>query len=197
MAGPCIVLSELFGPFMFTAPNFRERTAVKKIHGWVLGALAVLALGGTYYSSAYWGVNSLERAAKRNDLAAIVEKVDLPAVKENLKRNAGPGKSKDLLKIVGTSVATVVTGPLIDAAITPENVAKIIREMLDPPPAKKGEQPTIRPDAQMHYESLNRFVVDLVETDKEGKQKTTGIIFNRQGLFGWKLTSIEIKGETK
>jgi len=155
--------------------------------------LVLLAAGGVYYSSAYWAVNSLERAAKRNDLKAIAQKVDLEAVKENLKKNAGPGKSKDFLEIVGATLATVVTGPVIDSAITPENVAKLIRAMLEPPPAKKGEPEPLRPDAQMHYESLDRFVVDLVETDKEGRTKTTGIIFRRQGLFGWKLTSVEMR----
>ena len=156
-----------------------------------------MAVGGAYYASAYWAVHSLENAAKRNDLAAIVEKVDLAAVKEKLKRDAGPGKSRDLLEIVGATMATVVTGPLIDAAITPQNVAKIIRDMLDPPPAKKGEQPLPRPLALMHYEALNRFVVDLVQTDKDGRKKTTGIIFSRQGLFGWVLTSIENRGQTQ
>jgi hypothetical protein len=169
---------------------------MKKIHGWVLVALLLLAAGGTYYSSAYWAVNRLESAAKRNDLAAIAEKVDIASVKENLKRNAGPGKSRDFLEIVGATMATVVTGPVIDAAITPENVAKIIREMLKPPVVKEGEPTPLRPDAQMHYESLDRFVVDLVETDKEGRTKTTGIIFRRQGLFSWKLTSIEMRGQT-
>jgi len=168
---------------------------VKRIQGWVLGAIVALAAGG-YYASAYWAVDSLERAAKRNDLPAIVEKVDLAAVKDSLKKNAGPGKSRDLLEIVGAGLATVVTGPLIDSAINPSNVAKIIREMLDPPPAKKGESPSPRPAAHMHYESLNRFVVDLVQKDRTGRQNTTGILFNRQGLFGWRLTSIENKGQT-
>ena len=35
-----------------------------------------------------------------------------------------------------------------------------------------------------------------LETDKAGKHKTTGIIFHRQGLFGWRLNSIEMKGQT-
>ena len=163
----------------------------------MLAALVALSAAATYYSSAYWSVHSLESAARRNDLKAVVDKVDLAAVKDSLKKNAGPGKSTDLLEIVGASMATVVTGPLIDSAITPSNVAKIIRDMLDPPPAKKGEPSLPRPAAHMHYESLNRFVVDLVQQDQVGRQKTTGIIFNRKGLFGWKLTSIEDKGQTK
>ena len=171
---------------------------MKKIYWWGLGALAVLAAAGfVYYASAYWAVHSLEGAAKRNDLAAIVEKVYLPAVKDNLKKNAGPGKSRDFLEIVGATMATVVTGPAIDSAINPANVAKIIRDLLDPPPAKKGEPASPRPAAHMHYEALDRFVVDLVETDKAGKHKTTGIIFHRQGLFGWKLNAIEVKGQTQ
>ncbi len=166
---------------------------MKKLHGWVPVTLVLLGVLAAYYSSAYWGVHSLENAAKRNDLAAISEKVDLAAVKDTLKKNAGPGKSKDLLEIVGATLGTVVTGPLIDSAITPANVAKLIRDLLDPPPPKPGEKPRPRALAKMHYESLDRFVVDLVETDPAGKKKTTGIIFGRQGLFGWKLTSIELK----
>jgi hypothetical protein len=170
---------------------------VKRIYPWVLGALAVLAAGGSYYGSAYWAVRSLECAAKRNDLAAIAEKMDLEAVKEDLKKNAGPGNSQDFLEIVGATAATVVTGPVIDDAINPKNVARIIREMLDPPPAKKGEPPVRRPAALMHYENLDRFVVDLVETDKAGRKKTTGIIFGRQGLFNWRVTSIGNKRQTR
>ena len=171
---------------------------MKRIYWWALGALAVLAAGGwSYYASAYWAVHSLEGAAKRNDLVAIAEKVDFGAVKENLKRNAGPGKSQDFLEIVGATMATVVTGPVIDAAITPKNLARSIREILDPPCAQKGEPPVCRPAALMQYENLDRFVVDLVETDKAGRKKTTGIIFSRQGLFGWRLTSIEDKGQTQ
>src|SRR5665213_2100852 len=116
-------------------------SAVKRIYWWALGALAVLSAGWSYYASAYWAVHSLEGAAKRNDLVAIAEKVVFGAVKENLKRNAGPGKSQDFLEIVGATMATVVTGPVIDAAITPKNLARSIREILDPPPAQKGEAP--------------------------------------------------------
>gem|GEM_PF-2608037 len=170
---------------------------MKRIYWWALGALAVLSAGWSYYASAYWAVHSLEGAAKRNDLVAIAEKVDFGAVKENLKRNAGPGKSQDFLEIVGATMATVVTGPVIDAAITPKNLARIIREMLNPSPAKKGEPLVCRPAALMQYENLDCFVVDLVETDKTGRKKTTGVIFSRQGLFGWRLTSIENKGQAQ
>lgn len=173
-----------------------SRVGSAAYYGWALGAFAVLAMAGVYWASAYWAVHSLENAAKRNDLAAINEKVDLAAVKQTLKWNAGPGKSQDLLEIVGATMATVVTGPVIDAAINPSNVAKIIRDLLNPPPAPKDQPPVIRPAAHMHYEALDRFVVDLVQRDRSGRTKTTGIIFTRQGLFGWKLTSLEVGNKT-
>jgi hypothetical protein len=174
----------------------RSRGGLAPYYWWALGGFGVLAAAGAYYSSAYWAVHSLENAAERNDLAAISEKVDLEAVKDQLKKNAGPGKSQDFLEIVGATMATLVTGPIIDGAINPENVARLIRDLLNPPPAPKGQPPVIRPAAHMHYESLDRFVVDLVQTDKDGKHKTTGIIFTRQGLFGWRLTSLEVGAKT-
>ena len=77
-----------------------------------------------------------------------------------------------------------------DASINPENVAKLIRDMLDPLPPPRGAEPAPRPDARMHYESKDLFVVNLVLKDKRGNEKTTGIIFQRRGLFIWYLTSV-------
>lgn len=172
-----------------------------KITLMLVGFLAVV---GYYLASPYLAVASLRKAAKAGNAEAMRENVDFPSVRESLKDQLNDIASKKLLKKsnnpwekLGMTFAAALIGPMVDAYVTPENLARAINgEKVELKPGKTSESSLVseapQPVTHMQYETKNRFVVDLTETEKNGSQKTTGFVFSREGFFGWKLSSLRL-----
>lgn len=172
---------------------------------WIILALLVVgAAGAAYYLSPYWALNELRKAAEEGNAEALNEQVDFPAVRQNLKDSFNAQMTKEMGNKpddgwgqAGAAIAMAFSGPIIDAFVTPQNVAAVIRgEEIGAPgekkkkkPAKPAEPPELKP----HYETKDRFVVDLHEKGKE--EEKVGLVFRREGLFKWKLYSIRFPEE--
>ncbi|HEY4583596.1 MAG TPA: DUF2939 domain-containing protein [Lysobacter sp.] len=171
----------------------------------VLGLVALLAVGYVA-ASPYLAVRAMRDAAMAGDAAGVAAHVDFPAVKESLKANlaasmmksAGHDGDENPMAGAGAMFAMALVGPMIDAMVSPDGLAALMKHGALPKPAMFGPEdappaePTAqaRPDARMRYRDLNTFVVTL--GDDAGSDAPVGLVFRRHGLTGWKLTSLDL-----
>ena len=164
---------------------------MKKLLALIL--LAALAVGGWYLASPWWAMRSLEETARAGDGAAIVEKVDMDALRasaaeevtEAIRRQRGGG---GLLEIFGDDVAERVAGEVMDRAMTPEGMGAVVAggalatQFL---PARLRDQELewdVERDGLDHFRGVGTF-----------EDGTPGpvLIFERRGI-DWVLTGFEL-----
>jgi len=83
--------------------------------------------------------------------------------------------------------------PVIDALVTPESLAMIMKGDKPQFGMSKKESPKPAPDTEtsMSYESLNSFAVTIKK--KNDTQEPVVLVFNRDGIFAsWKLSAIRL-----
>lgn len=120
------------------------------------------------------------------------------------------------LATIGAMIGVTLIGPLVDSYATPDGVAALLNGM--PPRGDPGERPPATPDANSQpaaadapaspvaadtagatrpparettagYRGINEFVV----TYRRGEANANySAIFEREGLFTWKLTAINL-----
>ena len=103
---------------------------------------------------------------------------------------------------IGAAFGAMMVGPLVDALVTPEAVIGLmqgkdlgavtggpgadIKATASPSQEEQNDVST-----SMRYEGLNRFVVAMEDKDK----KAASLVFQRHGLFSWKLSGVRLQGE--
>ena len=176
---------------------------MKRTTGIILGLIAVLAIGYAA-ASPYLAVRAMRDAAMAGDAAGVAEHVNFPAVKDSLKANlaasvmkkAGTSGDGNAMAEAGAMFAMAFMGPMIDAMVSPEGLATLMKHGALPKPgmletdgdAAAPRQTTV--DARMRYRDWNTFVVTL--DDASGPDAPVGLVFRRHGLAGWKLTSLDL-----
>jgi hypothetical protein len=178
---------------------------MKKFAAILLVVLCLLTLVGYYGASPYLVIHRLQRAAKTGNTQAISTYVDFPSVRESLKSqfNAkmssdfGLSKSNGFGKL-GAAFASALIDPMVDAFATPQNMARMIQgKPIELMPGTTKLDPTdfasaTAPQSTMHYETKDRFVIEMTGKDSDGKISTIGLVFQRGELFSWKLSSLRL-----
>jgi hypothetical protein len=170
----------------------------------VLIGFALLAVVGWFFASPYLAVKNMKDAADKRDAATLSSYVNYPALKENLKASFSASmnakateKSDNPLAGFGATLASAFMGPMIDAIVTPDSLAAMMRGQ-KPKAAGGASEPATQdvatekksaPDVQLGYESLNRFVVRVSPKDKP--EQKTALVFLREG-WSWKLNAVEL-----
>ena len=177
--------------------NNRPGGFVKKsiIVGFMVIVAAVL---GFYVGSPYLASNDLKNAAASGDSDQLDTVVDFPAVRESLKSQLNAAvmiKMQNDAEMqdnpfagLATMMIPVMVEKAVDAFVTPDGIAAMVRGQK--PDAKVSA--TMKPEAEYttSYINLDRFKV----TVKNAETSETGpaLIFERRGLFAWKLVKIEL-----
>ncbi len=100
---------------------------------WTLVILAVLA--AAYWTWPFVGAAGLASAAQRGDSAAVIERVDLPALRRSLARQIAlayleatgkGGKAGSFGRSLMGAAATTVADPYVAELLTPENITAMI-----------------------------------------------------------------------
>lgn len=164
-------------------------------------ALLVLAAVAWFFFTPHLAMRGMRAAVEERDSARLSGYVNFPAVKENLKASfnakiaAETAREKDNpFAGLGAALAAAFISPLIDALVTPESLAMIMKG--DKPEMDKGKgAPRKSPsdvETSMAYEGVNSFVVTIrKKNDPNGE--TVGLVLNREGLLSsWKLTAIRL-----
>lgn len=170
-------------------------------------ATAVLALAGLY-ATPYATLHQIRKAAAADDAAALASRVDFPALRENLKaglqqrmldRDRNERGEPSQASTFGAALAGALLGPMVDALITPEALARVI-EGQRPVKAAIGfgkrrpetgaERPRAKLETAMGYESLNRFVFSVRHPGDD--EDPIELVLHRDGLIGWKLAELRL-----
>ncbi|PTU67007.1 MULTISPECIES: DUF2939 domain-containing protein [Chromobacterium] len=176
-----------------------------------LGA-AVVALGAWFYATPYLAVRGMQQALDARDAAKLSGYVDYPALRNSLKESVVPksvldlnqSKDKNPLAAMGAAIADAVVAPVVDAMVTPESLALMMRGIkpkpglpqggADEPAAGGGGAASTEPragvDTAMGYEDIDRFVVTVKQKDKA--EQSLGLVFKRDGWLGWKLSAVRL-----
>lgn len=159
----------------------------------LLVPLALVAGLAIYiYYTPQLALKELEQAARRGDTTALEQRIDFPAVRESLKQQVqerlskSSSNSRNPLAAFGTALAGAVAAPAVDAMVTPDNVARLLRgESFGP-----GAGPTLSLDSSrldMHYETLDQFVVTSAPPPAGFE-----LILERDGWLDWQLVDVHL-----
>jgi len=157
----------------------------------VLLPLVLLGGGATsLYYTPHLALKEIESAARAGDTAALAERVDFPAVRSSVKRqlqarfDQAAAANPNPLAAFGSALAGALSDPAVDALVTPDNVARMLRgENLG---AVQG--PTLRLDASsvtLQYSGFNRFHA-ITAPAPSGFT----LVLAREGWLDWKLVEV-------
>jgi hypothetical protein len=167
-------------------------------------ALALLALAS--YFSPHWHLYRMKAAIDDQDAGRFSEHVDFPALRDSVKAQLLATMDKHLssdelrsnpFARLGQAMAAALMNPLVDAAVSPAGVIRMMKKG-DTTPGKAGsESPQNAGSSQQEpapayaiaYRSWNDVAVSKVGQD------SGSFIFKRAGLWSWKLAAIELPKE--
>ena len=178
----------------------------------VLVSVIILLGGVGFYCTPYLAYRNMRIAAENKDTEALNSYVDFPSLKESLKanlndkiaRDSGGKGDGDAMDKLGAAIASAFINPMIDAFITPDGLAMIVRGSI--PDRKRSKRPSEKKpedgaekkslhkdagtEAAMHYENFNSFVVAFKE--KGSAEDQVRLVFKRNGIVSWKLCAMDL-----
>lgn len=163
-------------------------------------AIAVALLAVATYASPHWQLYRMRAAVEARDTQKLAGFVDFPALRDSVKLqvmqrlgadSALSGSSSNLFAAFGKAMALAVIDPVVDAAVSPAGVAAMLergdmklKTGRDHPEA--GEQRRDKVNYDLRYQGWDR--VSVARADGSG----AAFILRRDGLWGWKLSAIEL-----
>jgi hypothetical protein len=170
----------------------------------VLGVVAFLV---AYFASPILTVNNLVAAAKAGDEAALERNVDFPAFRDSLKdeltarlmaeAQADPDVRNSALGGLGMMLGPMLVSGAVDALVTAPTIAAMVRTAQTPDPEDVVTASELQPaneDKEIRqsygYRDLDTFVLTL--TDPDQPEQPLKLLLTRHGLFGWKLSGIDL-----
>jgi len=173
----------------------------------------IIVLGGAgFYATPYFAYRNMRIAAENKDTETLNNYVDYKSLKESLKANlndkisreAGSKKGEDAMEKLGAAIASAFINPMIDAFVTPDGLAMIVRGSI--PDRKKAKRPSEKKtedgaekkssrndpemETSMYYENANNFVVAFKE--KGAAEDQVRLVFKRDGIVSWKLCAMDL-----
>ena len=90
---------------------------------------------------------------------------------------------------LGAMLMPSILNRMVDSVVTPDSIAALVRagKVARPGGSPAATQP---PEHDLHYLSLNQFEVTVRRKDERGDP--TNLVFERRGLFTWKLVRIDL-----
>lgn len=173
----------------------------------IIVAIIATLFAGLYFGSPYWAVRNFQAAAKSGDVDALEATVDFPAVRENLKSQLtsalvdklqnDPEMAENPFAGLGMMMMPAMVNGMVDAFVTPEGIARLAKNGHVQKQADEGEtiDKASQPDISYSYSGLDRFRVTMSPKEEANDKRDVGLLFERRGLFGWKMIRVEIPVE--
>jgi hypothetical protein len=166
-----------------------------------LTAVFIISLGVWFYFTPHLAVHKMRRAAEARDSATLSSYINFPALKESLKASfsaklaseAGKKQSDHPFAALGAVFAAALINPMIDALVTPESLAMIMKgERPDLETKDRPKSPSAASETEIStgYESFDRFVVRIKK--RGSPEEPVRFEFTREGLFSWKLSALRL-----
>ena len=184
---------------------------IKKL---VVGAavVAIVVLVAAWAAAPVLAAQALIRAAKAGDADRIEQLVDFPSLRQSLKDELNaelaaqmrrdPRMADSGLGGLGLILAPMLLSGAVDAAVTPDVVARMVTTAEAPDPTvRDAPEPGDAADEgdDIHqawgYRDFNAFAVTL--TDRDHPDQRLALILERRGLFTWKLAAVDIQNDAR
>lgn len=162
-----------------------------------------------YFASPVLAVRGLTEAARSGDEAALSARVDFPEFRASLKEELNaelvarmredPRSDNPVLSGLGMLLAPSLVSGMVDAFVTPQAIATMVRSAKAPDPMPRpdrvekpapadGDTDTV--SQSWGYRDLDTFAVTL--TNSRHPDQHLALLMERRGLFGWKLAGIDL-----
>ncbi|MDO8635069.1 MAG: DUF2939 domain-containing protein, partial [Dehalococcoidia bacterium] len=171
---------------------------------WIgIGASIAVAFFTWFYFTPHLTVLGLAKAIETHDAAALERYIDFPAVKESLKAALNAKFASDMSSALesnpfaglGLAFGPILVNAMVDAYITPEGLASMMKG--ENPPGFAGGVPTPNPhiagswaETKMAYESFDRFLVTI--SSNLSPNNRVDLVLRRNGPFSWKLVTLRL-----
>ncbi|MBO9501035.1 DUF2939 domain-containing protein [Brevundimonas sp. A19_0] len=172
-----------------------------------LAGLALVAFAGAWALSPVFAMQALTRAAEQGDEQALDRLVDFAAVRQSLKDELNARMMAEMRADdsgvdpawagLGMLLGPAIVSGAIDAVVTPQGVATMVRTAEAPEPEDVLNRPEASPGKteddvrkSWTYRGANRVEVRLTTTDRPDQPLILNM--DRQGLFGWRLVEIDL-----
>ena len=166
--------------------------------------MAAAALAVTAYASPYYALHQIKTALAERNADSLAEHVDFPALRASVKTQleasmarsiAATAGSDNPLAALGQSIASAMLGKMIDTMVSPAGVVALVNKSAISPQADANTNADTPADGAQKkaeysagYAGVNTFVVRA----KNGNAQDGALVLLRNGVWGWKLSSIEI-----
>jgi hypothetical protein len=174
----------------------------------IAAMVLIVGIVAAYLVSPYWTLYQIRSAATAGEGDQVATYVDFPAVRESIKsqfvlatvkRMESKGKDSAFATL-GQAFALRMIDGFIDALVSPEGIANMIRSGKAPRPTLEAKATPAtastaerrEPKVRRGYEGLDTFQAAMVDPES-GEDMLTAVL-SRQGLFTWKLTAVRIPG---
>ena len=170
----------------------------------IAAAVAVIAVAATAYATPYYTLHQIKTALAERNADALAEHVDFPALRASVKTQleasmarsiAATAGSDNPLAALGQSIAGAMLGKMVDAMVSPAGVVALVNKSAVSPQARAAGDADAPADGARKkaaysagYTGLNTFVVRA----QDGNAQDGALVLQRHGVWGWKLSSIEI-----
>ena len=183
---------------VFYPPPHRHH--LKKIT--IAAAVAVIVIAATAYASPYYALHQIKTALAERNAEALAEHVDFPALRTSVKAQLETSMARSIeatagsgnpLAALGQSIASAMLGKMVDTMVSPAGVVALVNKSAVSPQAETSADAPAdgarkKADYSAGYAGLNTFVVRA----KDGNAQDGALVLQRHGVWGWKLSSIEI-----
>ena len=177
-----------------------HRHHLKKIT--IAAAVAVIAVAATAYASPYNALHQIKTALAERNADALAGHVDFPALRASVKTQLEVSMARSIeatagsgnpLAALGQSIASAMLGKMVDTMVSPAGVVALVnKSAVSPQASDTADAPADgarkKADYSAGYAGVNTFVVRA----KDGNAQEGALVLLRHGVWGWKLSSIEI-----
>ena len=179
-----------------------RRHPLKKIT--IAAAVAVIGVAVTAYASPYYALHQIKTALAERNAEALAGHVDFPALRASVKAQLEASMARSIeatagsgnpLAALGQSIASAMLGKMVDTMVSPAGVVALVNKSAVSPQAGADASADAPADGAQKkagysasYAGVNTFVVRA----KDGNAQEGALVLQRHGVWGWKLSSIEI-----
>ncbi|HWE45343.1 MAG TPA: DUF2939 domain-containing protein [Caulobacteraceae bacterium] len=169
----------------------------------VVGVFAVIL--AVYALSPLFAANAVVAALKTGDRDRLEQLIDFPTVRAHLKEDLrarlsqkmeSEAKDNAFASALGSLIGPTLIDRAVDNFMTPAMMSAAIRNgsqtSASSTSKSAGSDKASGPKTRLGYDGLNRFKITYLGDDGG---PAIGLIMTRQGLFGWRVTRIDLSPE--
>lgn len=164
----------------------------------MIASVVGIIFAALYIGSPYYAARNLRDAALSGDVDALEQGVDFPVVQNSLKAQMtvaltaefqnDPKLKNNPFAGLGMMMMPAIIDKAVGSYVTPEGVGALYRGRKPGQPEAAQSNPEI--EYSTEYSSLDRFRVHTMGHSSSENGPT--FLFERRGLFSWKLIKIEL-----